>query len=552
MGSGAPGATPSAIDERDGLLLLAAVRGATAHLAAHVHEVDALNVFPVPDGDTGTNMLATMRAALAEADALTDGQRDVGRVTAALSLGALMGARGNSGVILSQILRGGAEATRDRTRADGRDLADALQRGSAGAFAAIAAPVEGTILTVIRETAAAAAETAADGGSVAGVLAASVLAAQGSVARTPSLLAILAEAGVVDSGGQGLFLLLEGALRSLHDTGPEPEAPVVVRPHLPPAGVHFGDASGDHAGEAYGFETTYLVTAADQPIDIDAVRRHLEAMGGSIGVAGDDHMIRVHIHNEDPDGVVAYGRTVGTVDQIRIEDLDRQADEMRAATTSGLAVVAVAQGEGLERVLVAAGAAAIVSGPHGRPPSAGELARAIRETYAADVIVLPNDSNIRLVAEQAARLVPNVNVSVVPTRNAAEGVAALLALDAHGSAAENAALMLAAARSVQTVAVTEAVRDARIGGRSVLSGETIALAADGTLIAVAADRLDATVAAVRALRPGFELLTVYAGRDAERAEADELARRLRAALVAVEVEVVMGGQPHYPFLIVAE
>jgi DAK2 domain fusion protein YloV len=566
----------------DGAGLLDAFRAAVDNLEAHVDEINALNVYPVPDGDTGSNMLATVRAALDEAESVAG--EPAGRVAAAISFGALMGARGNSGVITSQIFRGMAEGLGGKRHFNGLDLAHALSEGARTAYGAVAKPVEGTILTVIRESADAAVLAAERDNDIETVLAATVDAAEKSVARTPGLLAILREAGVVDSGGQGLYRLFQGAL--LHLVGRAPAGAARDRVHAG-AGAK-PSALVAHADEGFGYETMFLL----QPngagaLDVDAIRDHLESIGESVLVAGDSRALKVHVHNERPDLVVGYGLSIGTLSRISIENLDNQARDVRedrAAAFTGtavadpppsgagtahhvggdgrgpgaasveapaLGVIAVAPGDGLAAIFQDFGVAAVVRGGQTANPSTGELLETIKAVDAREVIVLPNNPNVVLAARQVAGLADRP-VVVVPTRNAAEGFAALLALDPSLDASANAGPMTEAARAVQTLAITEAVRDATIGGRKVKRGQTIALDPDDGLVASGRDREKTVVAAVASLTPGFELLTLFYGDGADLAEAETMARRIGTAAPGVEVEVRHGGQPHYRYLIAAE
>ena len=623
--------------------MLGAIRSAVANLELHVDEVNALNVFPVPDGDTGTNMFATVRAALDEAESVAraaagTGRGDVpaDRVAAAVSHGALMGARGNSGVITSQILRGVAEALAGRRRFNGLDLANALDSGAKTAYGAVGKPVEGTILTVIRESAAAAVAAAERDDAIEGVLFATVEGARAAVARTPSLLPILREAGVVDSGGQGLFRLFEGALlsvqgRPVHEGGhaglqSHAEDRVAVAPAFRP-----GVAALEE--DAFGYETVFILTAADgTALDVRAIQARLEELGNSVLVGGDRHMVKVHVHNERPDQVIAYGLELGTLTRITVENLDTMADDVRearatefvgaaadasgtsardqpAATsrsgaaavavaspavpgtveslpadrppttrngnhrpaepaepadagaadhgvdvvdpTLGPAIVAVVAGDGLEKLFRDFGVAHIVRGGQTANPSTGELLRIARLARSREVIVLPNNPNVRLAAEQAARICEDRRLVVVPTRNAAEGVAAVLAYDPDADAAANVEPMTRAGRGLATIQVTEAVRDAKIGGTKVKKGQTIALDPDDGLVAVDGDRDKAVLKALSAFPAGSELVTLYYGEDATLAEAEAVATKIGAQLGA-EVEVVHGGQPHYRYLISAE
>src|SRR5215210_5806263 len=307
----------------DGAGLLRAFRAAVANLEAHVDEINGLNVYPVPDGDTGSNMFATVRAALEEAEAVAGQPAD--RVAAAISFGALMGARGNSGVITSQIFRGMAEALAGKARFNGLDLAHALSQGARTAYGAVAKPVEGTILTVIRESAEAAVRAAEQTNDIETVLAATVEAAESSVARTPSLLPILREAGVVDSGGQGLYRLFQGAL--LHLAGRAPARRGQERQAAASASTLVA-----HADDGFGYETMFLLQAhAGRPLDPDAIRDHLETIGESVLVAGDARALKVHVHNERPDEVIGYGLGLGSLSRISVENLDNQARDVREA-----------------------------------------------------------------------------------------------------------------------------------------------------------------------------------------------------------------------------
>src|SRR4051794_24550341 len=516
----------------DGAGLLGAFRAAAAGLEAAVDEVNALNVFPVPDGDTGSNMMATVRAALAEAEALGP-TVSAERVASAAAFGALMGARGNSGVITSQILRGVAEGLAGKTRFNALDLANALDRGTKAAYGAVAKPVEGTILTVIREASAAAVEAAVHERTVDAVMAATTAAAQKAVAKTPTLLAILREAGVVDSGGQGLFRLFEGAQAfltgDLKVAARLPGAAGVAGSGAVPALTEAQHGAPPGAGmrdEGFGFETMFLARAEPgKPLDVDAIRGYYESIGESVLVAGDARAIKVHIHNERPDEVLAYALGLGQLSKISVENLDQQASDVRetraaafasegngaAADASGagtatadpgahdvhdngsdgtfgaealpLAVVAVAAGEGLAAIFRDFGVQKVVHGGQSANPSTGELLEAVRSVAAHEVLLLPNNPNVVLAARQVSALVDRP-VAVVATRNAAEGFAAMLALDPDKNAADNAVEMTAAGRAIQSLAITEAVRDATVSGKKVKKGQTIALDPDDGLIAV--------------------------------------------------------------------
>jgi DAK2 domain fusion protein YloV len=570
----------------DGSGLLDAFRAAVANLEAHVDEINSLNVYPVPDGDTGSNMFATVKAALDEAEAVAGQPAD--RIAAAISFGALMGARGNSGVITSQIFRGMAEALGGKKRFNGLDLAHALNEGTKTAYAAVAKPVEGTILTVIRESAAGAVKAAERDDDIELVLGATLAAAEKAVAKTPSLLAILREAGVVDSGGQGIYRLFQGAF--LHMAGRAP----ATTSRRTTAGPQPSTLVA-HADEGFGYETMFLLQAAGhQPLDVDAIRDHLESIGESVLVAGDSRALKVHVHNERPDIVIGYGLGLGTLSRISVENLDNQARdvrEVRAAEFTGavppapteqsiaraagdragapdgdpsggngtgpiadlpeLAVIAVTAGDGLAAIFRDFGVSSVVQGGQSANPSTGELLEAVAAVDSKEVLLLPNNPNVVLAARQVAAMSERP-VQVVPTRNAAEGFAALLALDPAMDAAANVGPMTEAGRSIQTLVVTEAVRDATIGRRKVKKGQTIALDPDDGLVAANNDRVKCVLTAMAALTPGFELVTMFYGDGADLAETEAMAKKIGTSVPGIEVEVRHGGQPFYRYLISAE
>jgi fatty acid kinase len=581
----------------DGQALLAAFAAAVANLEAHLDEINDLNVFPVPDGDTGSNMVATVGVALDEARRSTD--RSADRIAAAISLGALMGARGNSGVILSQILNGMATAIAGKERIDGLDLAQALGVGTEMAYAAVKNPVEGTILTVIREAAAAADAAARRDEDIEKVLAATVEAADRAVATTTMLLPILREAGVVDSGGQGLYRLLEGALQFAIRQREVGALPAGERP-----AARRGRVAAE-SDEGYGYETMFLLQPAPgRSLDVDVIRDRLASMGDSVLVAGDALAVKLHVHSERPDEVIALGLSLGSLSRITVENLDEQVREVRevrvaefteaseSATTPGLqarvsgparngssgkrsdrngagpgrttfapgvrkgarvplAVVAVAAGEGLARIFADLGVAAIVRGGQAANPSTGELLAAVDAINADEVLLLPNGSNVVLAAWQVATLAKGT-VEVIPTRNAAEGFAALLALDPGRSAADNVARMTEHGRDLATLQVTTALRDTRLGGRAVRKGQTIVLDPNEGLVAADDDLERAILAAIATLPAGIELVNLFYGDEADLVEAQGLSGRISNARPGVEVEVRHGGQPHYRYLISAE
>ncbi len=556
----------------DGPTLIRAVASATRNLERHVEEVDALNVFPVPDGDTGSNMLATMRAALAAAESLPDDQRDLDSVADALSRGALTGARGNSGVILSQIIRGMTHGADGRRRASGLDLAQGLRKGSEVAYESVLTPVEGTILTVIRDAADAAEAAAGRQPHVEAVLAEVIEAAASSVQRTPMLLPVLSDAGVVDSGGQGLYRVLEGMLqveadvrreRALRDAAAAADAARPTATRGPVTAVHASQTSSDPALVEHGYETQYLLASPEGTIDVAALRTAILDVGNSVVVAGDGHLVRVHVHGERPDLAIAAGLRWGRLSQVDIVDLDDQVAHHTGADpdsetgtrasrtdTSPVALVAVTAAPGLARVLHSFGARIVTPG-HGTRPSVGEIAEAILAAGSATVIVLPNDRDAVLAAGQAAMLTPLVEVHVIPTRNAAEGIAAAVAFDAAAAPADNVERMTAESSSLRSFSVVTAARDSVVDGTSVRKGQIIALDAARHLLAAGSDVEDVTLQALAHFED-FELITLYCGNSQGPGRSQALCRRIEQAGWSVEVEIVEGGQPHDHLLVAVE
>ena len=555
----------------DGAGLLGAVRAAIATLEGHVDEINALNVFPVPDGDTGANMLATCTEMLryVRDDSSVEGVVD------RLREGALFGARGNSGVILSQIVRGLAEGFAGRRRFNGLDLAHALASASTAAYGAVPRPVEGTMLTVIREAAASAVAAAERENDIGAVLAAATDGAEKALARTPSLLPVLREAGVVDAGGAGLLRLFEGALRFLRGEAPTPATRAQAFPSPIPAGIAHGETG-------HGYETVYLIHPfPGQLLDLDRITGYLVRTGESVNVAGDAKAAKIHVHNGRPDLVMRQALRLGRIVNATVLDLDHQVEEVRETRTVAaggsisaqeetdqaapdadvsrvpLGIIAVVPGDGFtpyfeEVALSGEVAVAIVRGGQAENPSAGEILEAIRRSPAEELVILPNNPNVKLAAGQAAEM-SDRPTRVVPTRNAAEGLAALLALRVADGASGNAERMLRASREVQTMLVTAAVRDARVGGRQVREGQTMALDPDDGLLAVDDDHDTAILEGMGSFTAGFGLVTLWYGHDANLAEAEGLARRIHARWPALDdVEVRAGLQPHYRYLISAE
>ena len=532
-----------------GTIFRIAVTDASALLRRHVAVLNAINVFPVPDGDTGTNMHLTFRAGVDELAGLTDG--DLSAAAHALAHGTLMGARGNSGVILSQILRGFAAALDGHAEADGPAIAAALAAGAQAAREALSEPKEGTILTVAGDAAQAIARdtpAAADD-----ALARAVDAAKASVERTPELLPVLKEAGVVDAGGLGLAVILEGLLRSIRheplDVDLAPEAAVQVEWRNEAASFHEA-----HHGET-GYCTEFVVSG--DALDAAAMRERLAALGTSLLVVGGNDLLRVHLHTTTPDDALAYGRTLGDVSRVKIDNMEAQiqrfvADKMpEAPVASTIGVVAVAAGEGIEAAFRSVGITHLVRGGQTMNPSAGEILVAIDACPGDEVVVLPNNKNIIGAAQQAAERSPK-RATVVPSRSIPQGVAAVLALNSDLPFEANVAAMERALTSVRSAEVTRSVRATTIEGRRIEEGQAIGII-DGSLRVVARDIPSAVRECVDQMRsPETSLLTLYAGEEVRDADAGQLSAGLREAYPSLEVELVRGNQPHYPYILSLE
>ncbi len=537
----------------DGEDLQAMLRTAHANLAQHRDIINALNVFPVPDGDTGTNMLLTMQAACDEIAHLI--RPPVGSLLQRAAHGALMGARGNSGVILSQILRGMARALDNKALCTTADLVAALSEGAETAYKGVSKPVEGTILTVVRRASEAARKAASVDQDLRFVFERVIHATAEAVAETPRLLPVLAQAGVVDSGGQGLHVVFEGMLHCLQG-----EEVIAVAP--------VAEESADLTGfaEEWGYDVQYLVLSSSA--DEEMIRRRLIEMGGhSVIVAGSSGVIKVHVHSDDPGPMLSFGASLGHLDDIIVENMTlqtlRRRGEPSPPAPTGLAtplpevqsgqigIVAVVPGAGLRRVFESLGGNAIVSGGQTMNPSTQELLGAIESLPCDEVIVLPNNGNVILAAQQAQAL-SSKHVYVIPSRTIPQGISALLALNPQASLEENRRNMEATLQTIETGEITVAVRAAQFNGIQVEAGDAIGLhndvlSARGHSTAEVMDQLLPQMRAAEA-----EIITIYYGESVSEEEAQAMAERVQAAYPGQEVELINGGQPHYHYIISVE
>lgn len=527
-------------------------------LEANVDAINALNVFPVPDGDTGINMLLTLRAATS-AEMPDAASATVGSMSSAIARGALLGARGNSGVIFSQFMKGLAGGLASCERADGAAFATALQAAADAGYQAVGNPVEGTMLSVMR--AAAEAVHPPDGTPDAPyVLRAAYEAAERALAYTPEQLPVLKQAGVVDAGGQGVVAFLAGMVNFVS------EEQIVLRITAPEGGLESAAANVSHEflehteEEMYGYCTQFIVQG--EGLDPDAVRERVMTLAASTVVVGDDRIVRVHAHAEDPGPLLSIGAALGALDQINIQNMDLQHQEFMSlhgygedapeqAEATELAVIPVAPGDGIARVFLSLGAAATVSGGQTMNPSAADIIAAVQKTNAAFTIVLPNNKNIVLAAEQAAEL-SDTPVAVVPSRNVAQGMAAMLAFNPDLTGEENAESMRGALDSVRSGEITTAVRSTTIDGMDIEEGQAIAIL-DGGLAAAAVGPNDALAAMLDAAElDDGALVTLFYGAGLAGETAEEAAAAIGARPGGIEVEVHEGGQPHYHYLVSIE
>ena len=518
-------------------------------LERNVEAVNALNVFPVPDGDTGTNMLLTIRAV--QQELAKDTRESLGGAVRLMARGALMGARGNSGVILSQFLRGLSRPLEDHGEAGPELTSVAFQEGAAAAYKAVSEPVEGTLLTVVRRTAEAMRDSIQGGEPDLVELFETALAScRKAVLQTPDQLPVLKEAGVVDAGGQGFAIMLEAALRYLQGEDAGAVHIETVQP-LSQVTESFLEAA---ESELYGYCTQLLVSGT--ALDPDALRAQLSVLASSTVVIGDDTMVKIHVHTFDPGAILSLGTAVGTLSSVTIENIDEQHLEFQKARRqetpmAPLGVVAVAWGQGIEELFRSLGAGHVVVGGQTMNPSCQELLDAVESLRAETALVLPNNPNIIPTAHQAAGL-SSTPLRVVETRNIPQGVAAMLAYNPEMDDAANAAAMQGAAASVRAGEVVTAVRDAMVDGRAVRAGEVMGTL-EGDLVVSGPQRQEVLGALVQhAGAVEGSLITLYWGGDTTEAEADEAALHLQDRCPGVDVELVHGGQPYYHYLVSIE
>jgi DAK2 domain fusion protein YloV len=535
------------MDVLDAAALRAVVVAYRDALYHHRQAINNLNVYPVPDGDTGTNMSLTLGSVV---EALEETGQRMDDVCTAIAQGSLMGARGNSGVIMSQILRGFVGVAGNGATIDGPIFAEALSAAAKGAYTAVGNPVEGTILTVVREASDAAAAAADGGGDLAAVLEAARVEAGESLERTPTLLQVLADAGVVDAGGAGLVLFLDAALHVVDGRAmPEPEVGTPPSEPVRPEGDEHGSSIAD-----LRYEVMFLLDTLDERIP--AFKAAWAEVGDSIVVVGGDGLFNCHIHCDDIGAAIECGIEVGRPHEIRITDLLDELAERGLAPGDGgpevigepvpTAVVAVGVGSGVVAILRSMGVHAVVAGGQTMNPSTADLLAAVESVPAPEVVILPNNKNIIPVAEQVDEQTSRT-VRVVPTRGVAEALACLMAYDPQSTAADNAAAMTEAAAEVVAGEVTQAVRDSTSDVGPISQGDWLGIRRDG-IAAVAPTMREAAMGLLEAmLDDDHELLTVIAGEDADAETTAAVEEWVAAHHPEVAVEVHDGGQPLYPY-----
>ncbi|MFL2081299.1 DAK2 domain-containing protein [Latilactobacillus sakei] len=544
----------------------AMMRVAAHRLTKNAEFVNSLNVFPVPDGDTGTNMSLTFQSG---AKAVNENNAQaVGELSKSLAKGLLMGARGNSGVISSQIFRGFSKSMEEKTSLTAQDLADAFTSGVQTAYKAVMKPVEGTILTVAREGAKAGAKVAAQTDDIGAVVEAVVEGSKKALLKTPELLPVLKEVGVVDSGGQGLVFIYEGFLEGL--TGQAP-----AKDHYTPDEAEMDEmVNANHHQTAQmgteeienGYCTEIMValgdgTTVDREFDYDEFRNHLNGIGDSLLVVADDEVVKVHVHTEHPGTVMAYGQHFGSLMKIKVDNMrlqhdtivenDQQATAPVQAEPVDTGIIAISAGAGVAELFRSLGATYILSGGQTMNPSTQDILDAIQAANAKKVILLPNNKNIFLAAEQAAE-VAEIPVEIVQSRTIAQGMTALLSFDPSAELQANQAAMTEALDTVISGQVTQAIRDTTLDGLEIKKDDYMGII-DGKIKVSTADRQTAAIEMVQTmLDEDSEIVTIIVGEDGDMTEAEAISDAIMAQDDELEVEIHEGDQPVYPYLISVE
>ncbi len=517
-------------------------------------KVDLLNVFPVPDGDTGTNMYLTLLSAVKEGEKNLD--KPLGKIAKAISMGSLMGARGNSGVIMSQVFRGMAKVLETKNEATAMDVALALKAGSDTAYKAVMKPVEGTILTVIREIAGACEKEAKNQNDIVVCLLAGIQKGYETLEKTPLMLPVLKEAGVVDAGGQGLLFFLEGMVEGLAQ-----EKSIELDIYKEQFIKREESTVKNELELEFQYCTELLIKNCTNP-NLDDIKDHLAPLGDSMIVVGDEDIVKVHIHSNHPGKVLETSLQWGSLSDIKINNMLEEAheqlinwekEESAAAVLKKIGLVAVGVGEGIVNILKSLGVDVVVEGGQTMNPSTEELLNACNLVQAESIIILPNNSNIIMAAEQVKHLTDK-EVFVVPTKSVMQAVTALIAFDENGEAQEIAEAMGAEISQVKYAEITRAVRDSALNGLDIHEGDIIGIIS-GKISLVAESEEEAllkTVAAMVEFEADSELITFFYGELVSEEAALEAKGKVEERFPSYEIEVHYGGQPHYSYWISVE
>jgi hypothetical protein len=540
------------MDRLRGQELKAAFSAATDRMEEFRDAVNALNVFPVPDGDTGTNMLLTMQAAMEAAtrECPDCQEHSVASVSSSLAQGAFFGARGNSGVILSQFFKGFSDALDGKKFLTTKDLPLAFKLASEGAYHSVGSPAEGTMLTVFRKASEA---IQGEDSDLLGLWETAYIASQVALERTPEQLPVLQESGVVDAGGFGVVILIGSILRCI--SGSTLDLSELSR--FQGADHHVGSIRPEYldgtTGKEWGFCTQLIISRVNgRTLDLEQIRNHFEETALSTVVVGDQENVRVHIHVEDPAPAIRYAESYGSVSDLKIENMDSQNEQFanngHASSSEGLALalLPVAQGQGLAHLFRDSGCAGVIAGGQTMNPSVQQILDAARATGAKDVIILPNNNNIILAAERAADADPSIHV--VPTKSLPQGVTALLAFNPEGPWQENVESMSSAISKVVSVEVTTATRGVNINGLGVAEGQYIGIL-DGEL-AIVEDISEIALRSTLSLAglSSDAIVTVYCGVDRTPSDAASLAAELEKEFPGIQVDIIEGGQPYHQYL----
>lgn len=544
------------------------VQAGATRLQVNAEYVNSLNVFPVPDGDTGTNMNLTMTSG---AKAVSESTSEhVGQLARSLSKGLLMGARGNSGVILSQLFRGFGKSIVDFESLDAMQLAHAFTNGVNTAYKAVMKPVEGTILTVARIGAEFGERKAKETDDCIEVMQAVVKGAKRALAKTPDLLPVLKEVGVVDSGGQGLLFVYEGFLNALTGEYEEDESFQLSLASMDQMvnAEHERSVQGQLATEdiKFGYCTEIMVKIGEGPtvdstFDYDTFRNYLNELGDSLLVVNDDEIIKVHVHTEHPGEVMNYGQKFGSLIKVKVDNmrlqhetiLEHDASQAKAAPKPRIpfGVVAIAAGDGVKELFMSMGASYVISGGQTMNPSTEDILNAIKTINADQVIILPNNKNIFMAAEQAAE-VAEIPVAVVPSKTISQGMAALLAFNPEESLKANQEAMTEMLASVVSGSITHAIRDTNIDGIEITKGDFLGMV-DGKIVVSKPDSLTVALDTLKAMmNEETEIVTIIIGEEGSQKQAEEIEAALLAINDELEVEIHQGDQPVYPYLFSAE